>query len=383
MQSSRWLALDSARGLAVLGMILVVSPGSWVHRFKELDHALWNGWTAADLVMPLFLFCVGLALGLKIFRSTDSKLDLSKILIRTFLLITIGLVLSWIDSGNLKTIRIPGILQRIAVCYLLASIILHIFCKKNSYGMSIFAFLIVICLTNYILMNGFAIAAAESGELTFKDNLAALIDRWIFGVQHLWIWGKDTNGDVVYDPEGLLSTIFATSNVLAGALIFLLREKIKASGSSKTKQLLTIIAITCFAVAYVLDHYGVLINKKLWSLSFTLLSIGLCIVVIVMLDLIHTNTIVSRALFGPQPLIVFGSNAILAFVISTLLLIYAATPMLKLESELVGPQAYTYHKVNSVITEPHLASLACALLVSVAIYLLLLPLYRKRIFLRL
>jgi len=98
MKTSRWLALDSTRGLAVLGMVLVVSPGSWGHRLSWLDHAAWNGWTPADMVMPLFLFCVGLALGMKASSPQFDGFDLSKVFFRTLALFGIGLALNWIEE---------------------------------------------------------------------------------------------------------------------------------------------------------------------------------------------------------------------------------------------------------------------------------------------
>ncbi len=384
MKNSRWLALDSTRGLAVLGMVLVVSPGSWGHRLSWLDHAAWNGWTPADMVMPLFLFCVGLALGMKASSQHFDGFDLSKVFIRTLALFGIGLGLNWIEAGSISTIRLPGILQRIALCYFLAALTLHTLHKPRSSGLTIATVLMLLCGLNYFLMNGAAYASAPSGELTYKDNLAALIDRTVFGVQHLWVWGRDESGNVVYDPDGLLSSIFATANVLAGVLVFTLKKKLLIAERPKHYWLtLILLAISLYLLAQRLDSHGILINKKLWSLSFTLLSISCCIGALLIFELIHFSNTGSALIAKTNLLSVFGTNAILAFILSTLMLIYSGAPLITHATERIGIQTFVFNKVNSVITEPYTASLFCAGLVCFSLYLALLPFYKTKIFIRL
>lgn len=383
MIKSRWLALDSSRGLAVLGMILVVSPGSWAHRFTELDHAAWNGWTIADMVMPLFLFCVGMALGMKVINPKSNNFDLRKATVRTGLLITIGLMLNLVEAGSFNNLRIPGVLQRIAVCYLLAFLIVSAVNKNGTNTIGVTVAFCVIILTNFLLMHGLSIGAEASGELTYRNNLTAIVDRSLFGVEHLWVWGKDNADAVVYDPDGLLSTVFATANVLAGVLVLFLKNKLNSITHLRSATLLIGFAVSSIVVAFTLDQQGILINKKLWSISFTLLSIGVCIFILLAFEYFHSLAITSNRVSNLSPLTVFGSNAILAFVVSTLLLIFSGTPFIPSESGSVGVQTYIFQTVSRFIQAPYAASLMCALLVCSLIYLILLPLHQKKIFLKL
>ena len=381
MEKSRWLALDYARGLAVLGMILVVSPGSWIHRFEQLDHANWNGWTLADLVMPLFLFCVGVAIAIKAFGDNKNDIDLLKCSKRTFFLILIGLALNWLESLSISSIRIPGILQRIAVCYFLACLITYPIRKNNHVIMWLVIALLSICFSNYILMNWLVIGGNEFGELTFEQNLPAIIDRALFGVNHLWIWGKNEAGQVVYDPDGLLTTVFATANVLAGMLFFLLRKKLSVQNKRNYFTLTFACAMLILFIAFLLNEHGILINKKLWSISFTLLGMGFCMIVLLVFSLVPSISQSFKYVANLNPLIVFGSNAILAFSISIVMLIYSGKPLSVLGE--LGIQTYVFEHVIRLIQEPYWASLFCALMVAFCIYLLLLPLHIKKIFIRL
>ncbi len=123
--TDRLLSLDVFRGLTIAGMVLVNNPGSWAHIYWPLAHAEWHGWTPTDLIFPFFLIIVGVAIPLAFGRragGTQRDLYL-KVIRRTLIIFALGLFLNGFPYFNLSTIRIPGVLQRIAVCYLLASII--------------------------------------------------------------------------------------------------------------------------------------------------------------------------------------------------------------------------------------------------------------------
>src|ERR1051326_6840467 len=125
--SARLASLDIVRGLAVAGMILVVSAGSWDHRYNQLLHADWYGWTLADMIFPLFLFAVGVAIVLSFSAHLQrgvTRLKISlKVLRRSLVILILGLVLNALPSFDLATLRIPGILQRIALCYAVAALL--------------------------------------------------------------------------------------------------------------------------------------------------------------------------------------------------------------------------------------------------------------------
>jgi predicted acyltransferase len=125
--TDRLISLDVFRGITIAGMVLVNNPGSWGHIYWPLAHAEWHGWTPTDLIFPFFLFIVGVAIPLAFGKRVDAAGTQSalylKVIKRTLIIFALGLFLNGFPYFNLPTIRIPGVLQRIAVCYLLASII--------------------------------------------------------------------------------------------------------------------------------------------------------------------------------------------------------------------------------------------------------------------
>src|SRR5215213_7009765 len=208
---TRLLSLDAFRGLTVAGMILVNNPGTWGAIYSPLEHASWHGWTPTDLVFPFFLFIVGVSITLALSRRAESaggKRDLYvKIVRRSLIIFALGLFLAGFPSFDLSTIRIPGVLQRIAVCYLVASVIfLNTDWRKQLYVAA------ALLLGYWALMTLVPVPGYGPGDLGSKEwNLAAYVDRAVFG-SHVWRFAK------VFDPEGLLSTLPAIATTLAGVL---------------------------------------------------------------------------------------------------------------------------------------------------------------------
>ncbi|HEX2639664.1 MAG TPA: heparan-alpha-glucosaminide N-acetyltransferase domain-containing protein, partial [Pyrinomonadaceae bacterium] len=217
---SRLVSLDVFRGMTIAGMVLVNNPGTWSAIYSPLEHAEWNGWTPTDLVFPFFLFIVGvaitLALGKRVEQNGVNSDVYVKVVRRSALIFLLGLLLAtfpfynfskgeWLD---LSTVRIMGVLQRIAVCYLVAALI---FINTNWKQQAVIA--IALMLVYWALMT--LIPVPGCAVTSFNDkacNLAAYLDRTILGEGHIWRSAK------VYDPEGLLSTIPAISTTLAGIL---------------------------------------------------------------------------------------------------------------------------------------------------------------------
>src|SRR5438309_400143 len=222
--SGRVEALDLLRGLAVAGMIVVVSPGDWTLSYAPLRHAEWNGWTPADLVFPTFLFCVGMAWGLSFPRREAGIAALwARIARRTALLILIGLVLNALPYFDLAHLRIPGILQRIAVCYLLTAVLTLVTARQRDGMLHLNATAIgiaaAVLLLGYWAMLRFVPAPGfGAGHLDSLRALPAWIDRSIFTTDHLWKYGTTEGVGVTYDPEGILSTLGALVNCLVGVL---------------------------------------------------------------------------------------------------------------------------------------------------------------------
>src|SRR5215213_1837212 len=208
--AARMLSLDAFRGMTVAGMILVNNPGTWGAIYSPLKHADWHGWTPTDFVFPFFLFIVGVSITLALSRraeSAGSKRDLYvKIVRRSAIIFGLGLFLTafpfWNFTTNtfidLSTLRLAGVLNRIAVCYLFAALIfLKTDWRKQAY---VFAGLLVAywAILVFIPAPGFA-----AGDLSKEGSIASHLDRVVLG-KHMWSGGRG-----VYEPEGILSTLGA------------------------------------------------------------------------------------------------------------------------------------------------------------------------------
>src|SRR5262245_29460058 len=206
----RLISLDVFRGLTIAGMVLVNNPGSWSNIYWPLEHAEWNGWTPTDLIFPFFLFIVGvaipLAFGRRIERGDARRTLFIKVLYRSAIIFLLGEFLAGFPYFNFATIRIPGVLQRIAVCYLFAGLI-YLTTRARTTAIISVALLIIY---HFLMTRGHA-PGHYVGDLSKEGSLASYIDRTVFGA-HVW------RQAVVYDPEGLLSTMGALATTLFGVL---------------------------------------------------------------------------------------------------------------------------------------------------------------------
>jgi predicted acyltransferase len=196
--------LDVLRGFAVAGMIVVNNPGSRDHIYWPLVHAPWHGWTGADLIFPLFLFIIGVSMSFAFSDETwrDRSL-LSKVLRRSILLYALGVLITAFPSFDFSTIRLTGVLPRIAACYLLGVVILLALPRPMQMLVSIAALLV----TYNLVLNFISIAGCALGPLSRECNVSGYIDRMVLG-RHV---GAET-----HDPEGLLTTIPALATTLCG-----------------------------------------------------------------------------------------------------------------------------------------------------------------------
>ena len=394
MVGARLKELDALRGFAVAVMILVVSPGSWSHTYAPLQHADWHGWTFADLVFPDFLFGVGMALALTLGRSLDplgDKAGFSRKLFRRVMgLIGLGLVLNflsviagWLGAGSVgptDTVewRLPGVLQRIALCYLLAVTIVStglLWCRRQpARGTTIAAALgIGVLLIGYWAMLTFVAAPGyEQGDLTKAGNLPAWIDRAVFTPRHMWPLGAESwRGPVVYEPEGLLSTLPATADVLFGFLAVAVWRRYP----DQRNVLLLVIGLALLIGGLLLDT-AFPINKKLWTSSFVLLTSGISCLALLCVSLLLRPRAVECAIF---PFFVLGGNALLAFTLSAALSAFGSIPLGGGQTA----QNMGFALVNRWIADPYVASLVCALAIVAVITLAILPFHRKGVHLRL
>ena len=374
--AGRMLSLDILRGLAVAGMLIVNSPGSWSYIYPPLDHAPWNGWTPTDLVFPTFLFCVGAASALALAKpKTGEGLHIAR---RALLLILIGLFLQTLPNFDLAHLRFPGVLQRIGVCYALGGY-LFIFTAgrdaegKRSASIPWLAALIAVLLVGYWVLLTFVPAPGfGAGHLDSWRSLPAYIDRQVFTLNHMWAYGTTEGHGVTYDPEGILSTFPALANVLFGMIAVRIAQ-------TRGWALATGVGVALIVVGLLIDPIFPL-NKRIWTSSFALFTSGVAMTLLGLLTPFSRNAGVVAAAY---PLRVLGTNAILAYVISWLMEIGASFQIIPSANGPVGLQQWTFEHALALIGNPYNASLACALLVLAFIIALLIPLNRRGVYLRL
>ncbi|CAN5656771.1 lpg1661 family Dot/Icm T4SS effector [soil metagenome] len=298
--TDRLISLDVFRGLTIAGMVLVNNPGSWSHIYWPLAHAEWHGWTPTDLIFPFFLFIVGVAIPLAFGRRVDAggaQRDLYlKVMKRTLIIFALGLFLNGFPYFNLSTIRIPGVLQRIAVCYLLASII---FLKSRVRTQIVIV--AALLLVYWLLMACLSAPGFARGDLSKEGSVASFIDRLALG-SHIWSQGK------VYDPEGLLSTIPALATTLLGALT---GQWLRTPTSDYEKVAGMFVAGMCCLVIGWAWHPFFPINKSLWTSSYVLFTGGMALQ---LLGFCYWLADIKDYRAWAKPFVVFGVNAIALFV---------------------------------------------------------------------
>lgn len=308
--SNRYLALDVFRGMTICLMIIVNSPGSWDFIYGPFNHAQWHGFTPTDLVFPSFLFAVGNAMSfvMKKFEDQPEYVFWSKILKRTVIIFLLGFLMYWypfFHDGHLKPLaetRIFGVLQRIALCFFFASIVVH-------YGSQKFVTIFSVCaLFGYWFLA--YVFGAPGDPYSLTGNASTQLDLLLVGEKHLY------HGEgIAFDPEGLLSTLPAIVNVLAG---YLAGQFIKRYGNSyESIARLMIVGVVLIALALVWNTVFP-INKKLWTSSYVLLTVGLDLIIIpVLIYLIE----IRRATRWTYFFVVFGKNPLVIYLLSEILLI--------------------------------------------------------------
>ena len=363
MPNPRLEGLDIFRGLTVAGMILVNTPGS-EHIWWPLDHAEWHGFTPTDLVFPAFLCAMGVALGLSFPRKIDAALW-KRVAWRTFALIAIGWAWQLLVRPDLANLRFFGVFPRLGLCYGLTATIAILTARREAEGRAHLRWQAIAGAAVATLLFYWS-AMALGGDLTPGGNLAGWVDRTLVGTQHIWRHGKDAAGNVVYDPEGLFSTIPALANVLLGMLAAM-------AWKDDPKRALRWIAIGGGAlIALGLAMHPLFpINKKLWTSSFVLLTSGLSALLLV-LSVLAVRVPAIRTMLSPFQ--VFGMNAILGYILSLLI---------GLAGMRLGFVAPVTARIEAAVGDPYLASFLYALAITLIVLAALIPLHRRGIHLRL
>jgi predicted acyltransferase len=332
--SERFTALDVFRGMTICFMIIVNAPGSGADVWTPLDHAAWFGFTPTDLVFPSFLFAVGNALSFSKRKFETDAAFIGKIFKRTVIIFLLGYLMYWFpffhrenDSwafNPLAHTRIMGVLQRIALCYFFGALIVHYCSKKAAVIIS------VLLLTGYW---AFLLLLGEPGkEFTMLGNAGTRLDILIMGNAHLY---HDKGGPIAFDPEGLLSTLPAIVNVIVGFLAGAFIQK-KGKNYESVAKLFICGGLLVTLALFVGQFFP--IAKKLWTSSFTLLTIGIDLAILASLVYLIEIENVKR---GTKFFLVFGKNPLVIYLLSELLLT-------TLQLIWVRPQLSFYDWINQV-----------------------------------
>jgi len=382
-QSGRVLSLDILRGITIAGMIMVNNPGSWSSIYRPLGHAQWHGLTPTDLVFPFFMFIMGVStfMSLRKFNFVPSTGAILKIVRRTLLIFVIGLALGWfgqltrgLASGetfgaaatHFNTLRILGVLQRLALAYGFAALI-AIFVKNKS-----LVWVIAILLAGYYLL----LRLGKGFEMS-EENIIAVVDKALWGPAHMY---KDTTPEgvrIALDPEGLLSTIPSIAHVLIGFLFGKLITEYRDNHKRVEKLL---IWGTILAFSGLLLQYGCPINKKIWSPTYVLVTTGFAAqllgLLIWIID-IHKRERWNRFFhaFGVNPLIVYIFAGVMANLIANIRFSY--------QGELISVKSFIYGVLIQPWAGDYFGSLLYAMLFITVCWLFGYILYKKNIYIKL
>jgi len=370
----RLVAVDAFRGLTMVAMILVNNAGDWKTIYWPLKHAQWHGWTPTDLVFPFFLFIVGVAIVLALKRRVDAGAAkrplVVKIIRRSLILFALGLFLSGYPFGLfgprsfaelLATWRIAGVLQRIAVCYLVVSLLV-LYCRVRTLKV-----LTVVFLVGYwALMTLVPVPGQEVPDIDDPGgHLSGWLDRAVLG-DHVWQQTKP------YDPEGILSTIPALATTLFGVFAGLLLVA-EIDPMARLRRLLAYGAalVVCGWV------WGLVfpINKPIWTSSYAVFTAGLAFCLLALcywlFDILELRVVaLVLAIYGMNAIAVFVGSGVLARTLAYVRV--GGVPLKKI----------IYSHLFASWLPPHVASLGYAITWVVCWFLVLALMYRKKVFIK-
>jgi len=389
--SSRLLSLDVLRGITISGMIMVNNPGSWGKIYTPLEHAQWNGLTPTDLVFPFFMFIMGVSMYLS-YKKFDFKLSgktFTKLFRRSVLLFLIGLAIGWFSlfcrglvglrledmpildkiahaANNFENLRILGVLQRLALVSFFGSLTVLIFKPKH-----------IPWLIGFILLFYWILMGVTGSYFENDASLISIIDRAVLGTTHMYGEALPDGSRIIFDPEGLLSTLPCIAHVLLG---FLAGKLISESKDNNQRiQKLFIFGTIILFLGFLLD-YGFPINKKIWSSSFVLATCGLASLLLGLLVWIidikgKKQWSVFFESFGVNPMFIYVMAGIISILLGNVGFMYYG--------EWLSTKGFIYTQWLSPVFGDYLGSLVFALLFVTLNWFIGHILYKKKIYIKL
>lgn len=361
---NRLVSLDAFRGLTMLLMVLVNNAGSGAI-YHQLQHAAWNGWTITDAVFPSFLWIVGVAitisLGKRLAAGVPRTALYSQILRRSAVIYLLGLIVYAAPEFDPSTQRLLGVLQRIAICYLIASVI---YLHTRVRGQLIW--IAGLLGLYWALMTLVPVPGFGAGDLSVHGNFAHYVDRLILGHHNY-------HSTRTWDPEGVVSTLPSIATALLGVMAgHILR--LKRALAEKTVWLF--LAGNLLIAAGLICDIWLPINKHLWTSSFSLFMAGLDFAIFAgflwLIDGCGYKKIV-------RPFVIMGMNAIAVYMVSEL---FAEL----IDSVHTAPgfsvKDWVFQNVFTPMAPPSIAALLYAVAFMLLMYGVAYFLYRKQWFLR-
>ncbi len=402
--NQRYYSLDVFRGATVALMILVNNPGTWAHIYDPLEHAPWHGITPTDLVFPFFLFAVGNAMAFVMprLKARGDGEFWKKVIKRTLIIFAIGLFLNWWPflrwqdgalewigwtrtsaQGNTAGVRIFGVLQRIALCYFFASVIVYYLKPRAAFVTGMIMLLI------YWLL---CVVGNPQDPYSLNGWFGTAIDRSILGVAHMY-----KGEGIPFDPEGLISTLPAIVQVILGYLVgaYIINkgkenpEATAVNSSSKLFQTITGLFIAAMAMMVAGYMWGQTfpVNKKIWTSSYVILTTGMATAILA--TMIYSIELKGVRGGWTRFFDVFGKNALFVFALSAFLpkglrLLRIPNGLnAKGEPAYVSPWNWIYENVYKFIPGPkEIGSLAFALTVILFMWAICYWLDRRKIYIK-
>lgn len=371
--NNRYLALDVFRGMTLAFMIIVNTPGNWNSLYAPLAHASWHGFTPTDLVFPTFLFVVGNAMSfaMKKLNEMPSGQFYRKVIKRTLLIFLVGWLLNAFPFYDLNeagemvwknplNVRLLGVLQRIALCYFFAAIILYWGGERLGWIFSGAALLLYWPILYFF---------GDAGDpYSLATNAATKLDLVLVGAERLY-----TGEGIPFDPEGILSTLTSIVNVIAGYLVGKMIQK--NGNTAKTVQTLLVAGVVLIAASYTWDLVFP-INKKIWTSPYVLLTVGWDLLILAgLIFLVEIRNQKSWTYF----FVVFGRNPLMLYVFAWIVMdIFSLIPVG--DSTLRG---VIYDNLYTSWLSPNNASLFFALSYMLLIWLIGLWMDRNKIYVKL
>ena len=377
----RLLSLDAFRGFTIAAMLLVNNPGDWNNLYAPLGHAAWSGWTFTDCIFPFFLFIGGVSMHLSLgHRAAEgaNKLRLLRQLgQRAALIFLIGFTLNLIPNFDFATVRIPGVLQRIALCTALAAPIVVYFSWRQQ---CVWIFAILFTYSAVMLfvpapdINGILV----SGALEPGRDVGAWLDRIVMD-GHLWKKSK------TWDPEGLLSTLPATCSVLFGVLAGNFLTQARPTAEKMVWMLLA--GLACLGLGQILDSLLMPINKSLWTSSFSVFMTGWALITFScfywLLDGNPSEQLKQKMQSASLPLLMYGVNALFLFALSGVIAkMLGFIHFTQASGESLSLQKALFAPIKALPIAPVNASLLFAILFNLCMFAVAYIMWKKRWFIK-